>query len=424
MKKDWTDELRSKLDNHQIPPPPGLWERIEQAMEPPVAPMATPRPWWRYAGIAAALLGALYLGYLAWQVPSDQPPVIAEQAARQRPAPALATETDPAVEPTRPAPSAPASQRLLASARHQHHTAAIPSLEPSTDEPTEPTAQGYVLDGDGLEVKPIDPTVEVLNPSGIPADKPLATTLEQELERLGLQHLEPSAGTPASSSWSTGLYASSIAQAPHTSSQGEPAHTYAVPSNLTQLRVAEGDTRAVMFAQASTTRITYKHRQPLRLGAMVRYQLSPRWGIESGLVYSVLTSEITKRSGYMQSMSEQKLHYVGLPVGITYNIWRTRGLLVYTSAGAMVEKCVLGRVSSDHFLGRMHEADTHTTISVPQLQWSVNASLGLQYSILPNLGIYAEPKLNYYIKNSSPVETIYQEKPLGLNLQLGVRLTL
>ena len=58
------------------------------------------------------------------------------------------------------------------------------------------------------------------------------------------------------------------------------------------------------------------------------------------------------------------------------------------------------------------------------LQMSVGASAGVQFDLLPSLGIYAEPGLSYYFDNGSRTQTIYGDHPLNLSLDFGVRFTI
>lgn len=50
--------------------------------------------------------------------------------------------------------------------------------------------------------------------------------------------------------------------------------------------------------------------------------------------------------------------------------------------------------------------------------------LGIQYDVLPQLGLYAEPGVKYYFDNGSPLINIFKDKPLNLNLQVGLRLNI
>ena len=55
---------------------------------------------------------------------------------------------------------------------------------------------------------------------------------------------------------------------------------------------------------------------------------------------------------------------------------------------------------------------------------SVNAAAGVQFNVLDNIGIYAEPGVSYHFDDGSSLQTIYKEKPLNFNLNFGVRYTI
>ena len=63
-------------------------------------------------------------------------------------------------------------------------------------------------------------------------------------------------------------------------------------------------------------------------------------------------------------------------------------------------------------------------IKVKPLQWSVNASAGVQFRLTKFMGVYAEPGIAYYFDDGSEIKTIYKEKPVNFNLNLGVRFEL
>ena len=57
-------------------------------------------------------------------------------------------------------------------------------------------------------------------------------------------------------------------------------------------------------------------------------------------------------------------------------------------------------------------------------QFSVHGAAGVEYDVIPQLGIYAEPGVKYYFNNGSNVSTFFKDKPTSFNLQLGLRLNL
>ena len=116
-----------------------------------------------------------------------------------------------------------------------------------------------------------------------------------------------------------------------------------------------------------------------------------------------------------QLRKEQRLYYLGIPLNLNYRLLSYKGLKVYASAGGQADwnistKLQINGVSQEMAKDRM--------------QWSVNGGLGLQYDIIPQLGLYAEPGLKYYFDNGSNVQNFFKDKPLNFNLQLGLRLNL
>ena len=57
-------------------------------------------------------------------------------------------------------------------------------------------------------------------------------------------------------------------------------------------------------------------------------------------------------------------------------------------------------------------------------QFSVQGGVGLQYNVLPQLGLYAEPGVKHYFDNGSRLRNFFKDKPTSFNLQVGLRLHL
>jgi outer membrane protein W len=164
--------------------------------------------------------------------------------------------------------------------------------------------------------------------------------------------------------------------------------------------------------QSTSYREEIHHRQPIRLGVSLHYRLNDRWGIESGLSYTRLLSDITIKSATQTTHIEQKLSYIGLPVNITYRLWNNRRFSCYLSAGVMAEMMITGSRTSE---------GKEENIKNQPLQFSINGAAGAEYQLGNVLGLFAEPGLSYHFKNSSDIPTFYQENPLGFNLNLGIR---
>lgn len=172
------------------------------------------------------------------------------------------------------------------------------------------------------------------------------------------------------------------------------------------------------------TKTEYEHHLPIRIGLSVAYALTDRLSISSGLTYTRLSSDIKDASRESKYIGEQRLHYVGIPVNVSYKVASFRWLGLYGTAGVLAEKCVSGTTDEGYVENNtMKYTNTHDISSKP-LQMSVNAGVGIQFDFIDNVGIYAEPGLSYYFDDGSALQTIYKEKPLNFNLNVGVRFKL
>ncbi len=154
--------------------------------------------------------------------------------------------------------------------------------------------------------------------------------------------------------------------------------------------------------------IDSKHKQPISFGLSVRKELAKNFSIESGVIYTLLSSEIMMSNNRI--WEDQKLHYIGIPVRAGWNFYQRDGFTLYASAGGTVEKCVYGRLGDN-------------TQTVDKLQFSVGGAVGAQLNLTKRLGLYAEPGVVHYFDDGSSVETIRKEKSFNFNLQAGFRLT-
>lgn len=180
----------------------------------------------------------------------------------------------------------------------------------------------------------------------------------------------------------------------------------------------------LLFNQGHDVVTEVKHRLPVRTGLSFAYRINDRLSIESGLLYTLLTSDLKYGSESHYIAGQQKLHYIGVPVNARYRVLSWRAFDLYASAGVLAEKCVSGKVERDFVLDNHTTQSENEDVKVKPLQWSVNASAGLQFNITRAIGLYAEPGVSCYIDNGSPVETIYNERPLNFNLNVGLRFTL
>ena len=188
---------------------------------------------------------------------------------------------------------------------------------------------------------------------------------------------------------------------------------------LTLLKIAQNNA-----AQPGTDMIERKthHYMPINFSLAVKYKLNNRFGLETGLSYSRLKSESVIGTGGNAIREQQTIHYLGIPLKGTYNLYNIRRWSLYGSLGAKLEIPVYAPISTSYLVNSMKELEEKSTLHAP-LQWSVGTGVGLQYNLTPNVGFYVEPSLQYYIPAGSDIETYHTEHSFMFSLPLGIRIT-
>lgn len=168
----------------------------------------------------------------------------------------------------------------------------------------------------------------------------------------------------------------------------------------------------------------YSHKIPVKVGLTARYNITGKLGVETGLTYSILSSSIktgNSETGKNWSTGSQTLHYLGIPLNISFNILNSRYVNIYVTGGGMMEKSISGSIKTDEYVDGKFDRTLTTNISPKGLQWSVNAAAGIQTNILPQLGFFVEPGVSHHFKNGSRVRSIYTDKPTDFSLSFGLR---
>lgn len=168
----------------------------------------------------------------------------------------------------------------------------------------------------------------------------------------------------------------------------------------------------------------YSHKIPVKVGLTARYNITGRLGVETGLTYSVLSSSVktgNSETGNNWSSGSQTLHYLGIPLNISFDILNSRYVNIYVTGGGMMEKSISGSIKTDEYVDGKFARTLTAKISPKGLQWSVNAAAGVQANILPQLGFFVEPGVSHHFKNGSRVRSIYTDKPTDFSLGFGLR---
>ncbi len=425
MKTNWQKDIHDRLGSYEKDAPEGLWEGISREL-PKLndGVMLTHKPqrnaafrMWRVAGVAAAASVALVIGYNFLgndtkdniNIPTNTTNHHNMLASNKKP---LGNEpTDICAEQaTHSADDLLSEQPKLYKAYTEQPTLASASTETDVKEISSKEENSKKENGQ-TEVKPEKRE-----------DNRMLRKNQDDALLAYNDVTERSGSTDAPSRWSVSTGAMG--------GLGASGTTTAYGDYLVLSCPGGADTKDSPMLDMSSvnrdveTKTEYEHHLPIRIGLSVAYALTDRLSISSGLTYTRLSSDIKDASRESKYIGEQRLHYVGIPVNVSYKVASSRWISLYGTAGVLAEKCVSGTTDEGYVENNtMKYTNTHDISSKP-LQMSINAGVGIQFDFIDNVGIYAEPGLSYYFDDGSALQTIYKEKPLNFNLNVGVRFKL
>lgn len=162
------------------------------------------------------------------------------------------------------------------------------------------------------------------------------------------------------------------------------------------------------------------HDVPFSISLSLNKAVDWRWSLGTGLNYTRLHS--TFDLGYSRAFirNEQTIHYLGVPVNASYTFLGRDRWKLFGTAGATLDIPVGSSLSTRHVLDGQNIFKRSDKLQVP-LQWSVNVGVGLQFNLTPNIGIFAQPSVNYYFNNGT--KTIRSEHPWSVTMPVGLRYT-
>lgn len=396
--KDWTDVLRSTLRDAELTPPATSWTRLEQGLaQAPASRRAPMRMLWpKIAAVAAAILICVLTGELLWHEPPKTEPAATLAVT------VLLSET-PATEAA-PVDVLHSEKPLIAAVRARHIivekpiTASDPVVATLAQRPAQPASQAV----DSSELAP------KYTPERH-SEKRATRTTTQTTRTTIFQDDLIAVNTPTRGKLSLGAFAAG-ALTGRSSGLGYAGQAMSDPSFSTP--GLEPGTGASPGQLANSVRAAYnngefRHHQPLSFGLTLRKELRHGLSIESGLIYTLLWSDVRMPSG-AEDFS-QKLHMLGIPVRLNWNFYRHKDFILYIGAGGMFEKCVSAKFGS-------------RSVEEPKVQWSVMGAAGAEYRLGKTVGLYFEPELSYYFTRTE-LRTYRTDSPATFTLRLGLRLS-
>lgn len=378
MKGDWTDKLKTRLEGHEMTPPSDLWTGINEQMGFAAQPArASVVAFWRWATVAAVVLAlvgffALYENNEAdYSIPNE---LITEEAIIPKPMEGTIIEKQPI-------------------AKKQHNI--IPQVKPQESVGVTIVEENFdvveitAVQQEKSQKRPTTKEVVETYHHNVPIQQPKAKSKKQRL----------SVALNASGGLSNSKTESMHVEPVYGAAPGTPPHRMHYLGDVFE-------PKKVQERKAS------KHAFPIRLGIKLSYPLNDRLSLQSGVGYTLLKSDLS----YSSMQIGQQLHYIGVPLGLRYQLWNSGRFSLYGAVGAMLEKCV--KNSSE-----LPSAFTYAALINTEKPWqcSLNAALGAEYRLDKAIGIYLEPGVGYFFEDGTSVEHYYTEHPLVPSLEIGLR---
>ena len=423
MSDKWEELLRKKLENYEVEPPPGVWEGICEKMGiDPVTLEKKPamsRWWWVAAAAVLALVGC----FVVYEMSDSDQPLQADAMAQQQSSmlpssePVLAQQTSSLQQEDIASPSQTANNTHISSHRSQNksltsHLSPLTSnlspltsdLSPLTSEP-QPASEEMVQQQEKSPEQHQEPSPEKPSEYEMFPD-PVTTTVNET--------------SASKAKWSVALKASGGLLATNNTMQTDIVYQSASAGSFSYEDKVYGEitettaissyydyAKETYSTSYTVTEYAARHHLPLRLGLSLQHQLHPRLALLSGISYMRLSSEFSFPL-YRNISYSQRLHYIGISLGMAWQLWQVNHFSFYCSGGAMVEKCVSVSLDGD-YTGRK------------PWQFSVHAAAGAEYAFIPLLGVYIEPSLGYYFSDGTQLEHYYKEHPLAPSIEFGLR---
>jgi len=415
MKMDkWTQQLHDKLAEREVAPPDDLWADIEAALPKDLAGNKKPRarfvPLRRWAVAATLALLVVGGGYRLWhssnpEAPTPQTPQTPQPELSQA-NPQVPTESQKnhgdwlndssAVEIRVPVPVIQPSTNLMAQV----------SVEESVIETHESTESSEILQTENDQQQSNDNSQFSTLHSPLSNDDPLRQ-IDEAIAQLS---------SKADKAMTLGLYASNgfthLQRSNGVRMDDALAARYEIDQYLPHNRALTRSDEPIYLVGYEERQ---KHYLPIAIGLSVSYPLSTKWLLSSGIIYTRLHSDFASIINGSSISQEQILHYLGIPLNAQYQLFHRGGLNIYLSVGAEADYNIKTYLASEGVTQHLNR---------DRLQFSVQGGVGLQYNILPQFGLYAEPGVKHYFDNGSRLCNYFKDQPTSFNLQLGLRLNL
>ncbi|MBS4060096.1 MAG: outer membrane beta-barrel protein [Bacteroidetes bacterium] len=163
-------------------------------------------------------------------------------------------------------------------------------------------------------------------------------------------------------------------------------------------------------------------RPPLSIGFKVSYNFSKRFAMESGVIYtelSTISKTVEMNSQYTEF--EQALYYIGIPIGAKYDFISRKSFSVYLLQSLIFEKGVqaVNRTFRYEEGSRVATEKDFTTISGMQL--STLSAAGIDLNLYRRISLYGESGIQVFYLNRTQPFNIRTAKTIWPVFHAGLR---
>lgn len=424
MKQDWTDTLKQKMAGYEERPSDELWAALSERAGLQESRRKVIPVWFWGLSAAAALMAGIFvvtkvndksvnaLGGITADVAVSETVVAGEAVGRKQEVAKVGVKQ---MVKARKAKSA-----LTAEAAPVESRVGAGVVEDSVE-----SAETSVPENQDVDAVPVESSASAVNEdvTAVNAEEHAAMSWDEYLKETPSEK----ARAKRSGGFSAGIVAGGAVGGNTSGSKPTAMVMGANPlaAGVTKTDWIDKDSKAsaIVYNQPEVQE-EYSHKIPVKVGLTARYNITGRLGVETGLTYSILSSSVkigNSETGKNWSSGSQTLHYLGIPLNISFNILNSRYVNIYVTGGGMMEKSISGSIKTDEYVDGKFARTLTTNISPKGLQWSVNAAAGIQANILPQLGFFVEPGVSHHFKNGSRVRSIYTDKPTDFSLGFGLR---
>lgn len=168
------------------------------------------------------------------------------------------------------------------------------------------------------------------------------------------------------------------------------------------------------------------HMQPVSLGLLTSFDITNKLQIETGLLYTYLSSETKNKSNDFNNSEKVQFHYLGIPLNVNYTVLSVNKLNVFVAAGAMIEKDIYGKIkySDEKKVPTLNSGFTNESsskIKQNNPQFSLAGGVGVTYPLYDKAKLFGKVGGRYNIDTNNEYKTYYTDEKLGLDIQLGIK---